>query len=132
MMGICSWKIDYRTVDLVVRHTWANPGGRQYMLLLIILLAGCSRDKEAIVQAKVQERVSAFREKQLADCYAALRRDAEHRVDSLLLAEARGALEDSLARMRPFKPVQPPPVLPIDSLSVRPIFDPTVRNSSGN
>ena len=84
----------------------------------------CGRDKEEIVQAKVAERVEAFRGKQVAECHAALRRDAEHRVDSLLLAEARGSLEDSLARLRPFKPSPPPAVLPIDSLSVKPIFDP--------
>ncbi|MEO6040121.1 MAG: hypothetical protein ABIQ93_17035 [Saprospiraceae bacterium] len=97
-----------------------------------MLLAGCSRDKEAIVQAKVAERVRIFREKHLADCQTALRRDAEHRVDSMLLAEAKGSLEDSLARLRPFKPLLPPPVLPIDSLSVRPIFDPSRQSPSGN
>ena len=102
------------------------------LLFLLALLAGCGRDKEATVVAKVAERVQAFREKHLADCHAALRRDAEHRVDSLLLAEAKGSLEDSLARLRPFKPVAPPPVLPIDSLSVRPIFDPAQQSPSGN
>jgi len=103
------------------RLRWSGWGA--FVLLFSCFIIGCGRDKEEIVQAKVAERVTAFRLKQLADCRAALRRDAEHRVDSLLLAEAKGSLEDSLARLRPFKPAQPPAVLPIDSLSVKPIFD---------
>lgn len=110
---------------------WGKGNWMVILFLLPVLLAGCGRNKEAIVQSKVAERVQVFREKQLADCRTALRYDAEHRVDSLLLAEAKGSLEDSLARLRPFKPVLPPPVPPIDSLSVRPIFDPTQR-PSGN
>ena len=90
-------------------------------------MLSCGRDKENIVQTKVAERVQVFRQKHLAECRAALRQDAEHRVDSMLLTEARSMLEDSLSRLRPFKPVQPPILSPIDSLSVRPIFDPKLR-----
>lgn len=97
-------------------------------LLCWLILAGCGRDKEAIVQAKVAERVGAFRTKHLAECRATLLRDAEKRVDSLLLAEAKGTLADSLTRLKPFKPPQPPPLVPIDSLSVRPIFEPPSGN----
>ncbi len=93
------------------------------LLICIILLASCRRDTEEIVQAKVAERVQAFRVKHLAECQTALLRDAEKRVDSILLAEATGTLADSLARLKPFKPTQPPAVAPIDSLSVRPIFE---------
>ncbi len=93
-----------------------------------VLLTTCGRDKETIVQAKVAERVQVFRLKQLSDCRATLLRDAEKRVDSLLLAEAKGTLADSLARLKPFKPSQPPPLVPIDSLSVRPIFEPPPGN----
>lgn len=100
--------------------------------LLLLTLAACSGDNETVVQSKVSERVQAFREKHLAECRTTLRRDAEHRVDSLLLAEAKGTLDDSLARLRPFKPVQPPPLLPIDSLTVRPIFDRSPQAPSGN
>ncbi len=92
-------------------------------LWCIVLLASCGRDKEEIVQAKVAERVQAFRIKQITECRTNLLRDAEKRVDSMLLAEAKGTLADSLSRLKPFKPSQPPPVLPIDSLSVRPIFE---------
>lgn len=92
-------------------------------LVCCMLLVACNRDKEAIVQAKVAERVQVFRLKHLSDCRATLLRDAEKRVDSLLLAEAKGTLADSLARLKPFKPLQPPPLVPIDSLSVRPIFE---------
>lgn len=92
-------------------------------LLSCLLLIACGRDKEAVVQAKVAERVQAFRVKQLNECRAALFSDAEKRVDSLLLAEAKGLLTDSLTRLKPSKPAPPPLVAPIDSLSVQPIFD---------
>ncbi len=100
-------------------------GGSQLIagLLCSILLVACGRDKEVVVQAKVAERVQAFRIKQWNECRAALLRDAEKRVDSLLLAEAKGLLTDSLTRLKPSKPLQPPALSPIDSLSVRPIFE---------
>ena|GEM_PF-1509000 len=97
--------------------------GLAIVLLSGTLLTGCRRDTEEIVQAKVAERVQAFRIKHLGECQTALLRDAEKRVDSMLLAEATGTLADSLARLKPFKPTQPPAVAPIDSLSVRPIFE---------
>lgn len=86
-------------------------------------MTSCRRDKEEIVQAKVAERVQVFRLKQISECRTNLLRDAEKRVDSLLLEEAKGTLTDSLTRLKPFKPNQPPPLMPIDSLSVRPIFE---------
>jgi hypothetical protein len=67
--------------------------------------------------------VSDFRRKKSAECRQSLLMKAEKKVDSLLLAEAQQALQDSLARLRPFKPNQPPPIPAIDSLTVKPLFD---------
>ena len=89
---------------------------------LLLCAVACGPDKEQIVAAKIAERVTDFRKKESAKCRDALLRDAESIVDSLLLEEARAALGDSLAALRPFKPPKPAPVPPIDSLSVAPIF----------
>ncbi|MBX2893025.1 MAG: hypothetical protein KF734_19090 [Saprospiraceae bacterium] len=43
-------------------------------------------------------------------------------MDSLLLADAMMALSDSLLRLRPEKPLQPPRLTPLDTLPVGPIF----------
>ncbi|MDO8365916.1 MAG: hypothetical protein Q7T20_03900 [Saprospiraceae bacterium] len=88
-----------------------------------LLLASCFGDKEAIVQEKVAERVIAFKEKKSAECLEALLQTAEQTVDSLLLMEAQNSLNDSLTRLRPGRPFQPQPIQPIDSLTVKPIFD---------
>lgn len=92
------------------------------LLFLSLCILACHRDKEAIVQAKVTERVSDFIAKKRAECREALLQKAEETVDSLLLAEAQSALNDSLARMRPGRPFQPPAIPPIDSLQIKPIF----------
>jgi len=91
--------------------------------LILLPLSSCSSDNEAIVQEKVAERVTAFKAKKSAECLESLLETAERKVDSLLLAEAQNALNDSLSRLRPWRPFQPPPIQPIDSLTVKPIFD---------
>ncbi len=88
-----------------------------------VLLFACGGDKEALVQAKVAERVMDFKAKEIAECRENLLQIAERSVDSLLLLEAQNALNDSLSRLRPGRPYQPARVLPIDSLEVKPIFD---------
>jgi hypothetical protein len=93
-------------------------------LLAIIFCVGCGPDKEIIIQEKVTERLTAFREKKNAECRAELLVEAEQIVDSLLLAEATMELSDSLFRLRPFKPAKPAPLPPIDTLPVQPIFEP--------
>ncbi|MFN0175636.1 MAG: hypothetical protein ACKVU0_13375 [Saprospiraceae bacterium] len=92
-------------------------------LLLLLSLSSCGGDKDAIVQEKVAERVTAFKSKKRADCLESLLETAERKVDSILLAEAQNALNDSLSRLRPWRPFQPAPIQPIDSLTVKPIFD---------
>ena len=92
-------------------------------LLCVLLLAGCAGDKEKIVQEKVAEKVADFRKKKNMECRQSLFAKAEQIVDSLLLSEAESALQDSLSRLRPFRPTQPPAVPPIDSNAVKPIFD---------
>lgn len=91
--------------------------------LCAVLLVACGGDKEALVQSKVAERLADFNAKEIAECRESLLQIAERTVDSLLLLEAQNALNDSLSRLRPGRPYQPPKVLPIDSLEVKPIFD---------
>lgn len=68
------------------------------------------------------ERVAEFREKEILKCRESLLVEAGKTVDSLLLNEALSEVNDSLARLRPFKPVKPADIPPIDSASVKPIF----------
>lgn len=91
--------------------------------LFLIACIGCRRDQSQQAAALIEQRVSAFKIKKQDECHKALLREAEKTVDSLLMAEAKIHLEDSLSRMRPVKPEQPPPVEPLDSLPVKPIFD---------
>jgi hypothetical protein len=89
---------------------------------VFIVLNACGPDKDAIINQKVADKVKAFRDKKSIECRNMLLSEAERIVDSLLLAEAKMELGDSLARLRPAKPLRPAPVPPIDSLSVEPIF----------
>ena len=101
------------------------------ILLTIVIPGACGPDKEAIILEKVSEREAAFRQKKLAECRTLLLAEAEQTVDSLLLLEAISDLSDSLARLRPGKPAKPAPVLPIDSLTVKPLFEPA-SSTRGN
>lgn len=83
---------------------------------------GCGRNEDALVDRTVQARLDDFARKKRQECRAALLAEAGRIVDSLLLAEAKMQLEDSLARRRPTKPIQPPLVPALDSLPVKPIF----------
>lgn len=97
---------------------WSGVSG----LLLCVCATACGPDKEAIVREKVNERASVFRAKKIVECREALLKEAEQIVDSLLLEEALTELNDSLARLRPFKPAKPEPLPPIDSLPAKPLF----------
>ncbi len=96
---------------------------RLLCLTLCIVMSGCADDKPKLIAEKVRERLDDFRKKKIETCRQSLLAKAEKQVDSLLLAEAQEALQDSLSRLKPFRPAQPPPVPPIDSLKVKPIFD---------
>jgi hypothetical protein len=96
------------------------------VLWITVILLGataCGPDKEQIVAEKIAERVKDFRKKEAAKCREEILRDAENTADSLLLEEAKAALGDSLAALRPFRPPQPAAIPAIDSLSVVPIFE---------
>ena len=97
--------------------------------ILFVLAAGillscqaCGPDREQLIRSKAAERSADFRRKKIAECEEGLRLKAEKIVDSLLLHEALDAVNDSLMRLRPFRPVQPPPLAPIDSSGISPIF----------
>lgn len=97
--------------------------GRRCLLLLACTgIWACGPDRATLIGQKVSERVEAFRAKKKGECTAALLQRAEHLADSLLLAEAEAALNDSLSRTRPNRPAKPLPLPPIDSLKVQPIF----------
>lgn len=106
-------------------------GVRRCCLLLLIsaFFSGCQEDRSAIVKQKVQERVEEFRAKQRIACRMALYEKAGRMADSILIAEAKQEVQDSLGRLRPFRPSQPPDVLPIDSARVAPLF---MNETSGN
>jgi len=89
----------------------------------LVWLAGCTGDNDKVVQARVSERVVAFRTKKMEECRVALISDANKHVDSLMLQDARDQLGDSLLNRRPSKPFKPAPIAPIDSLTVKPVFE---------
>lgn len=84
---------------------------------------GCVNNTQKIVSDKVDERIEAFTKKKVAECWQQLYLKVEKKVDSLLLAEAQLALQDSLSRLRPSRPTQPPAVPAIDSAVVKPLFN---------
>ncbi|MEY3239831.1 MAG: hypothetical protein RIR11_1269 [Bacteroidota bacterium] len=90
----------------------------------LLLFTACGPGEEVLIRQKVDARVAEFSKKKRQECRSSLINEASKVVDSLLLAEAQTDLRDSLNRVRPFKPVEPPPVPPIDSLEVKPIFNP--------
>lgn len=91
--------------------------------VMLLVTTACGPDKEQIIAEKIAERVKDFRKKESAKCREELLRDAENIADSLLLEEAKAALGDSLAALRPFRPPKPAAIPAIDSLSVAPIFE---------
>lgn len=88
-----------------------------------VFFPACSERKERIIREKIAERVAEFRKKNSADCRAQLLEDAEKIADSLLLYEALSEVNDSLKRTRPFRPLPPGQIAPLDSGAVKPIFD---------
>ncbi len=91
-------------------------------IFICVIVSGCGKDKDEIIRLKATEMVQDFRQKKSLECREILLREAEEIVDSLLLTEATDAMSDSLSRLRPSRPVQPPAILPIDSLKVHPLF----------
>lgn len=92
------------------------------VVMCVLSLTACGPGKEEIVAGKVMERVADFRKKESLKCRMSLLQDAEAIADSLLLEEAKGLLADSLAALRPFRPVKPAPLPALDSSPIAPIF----------
>lgn len=111
---------------MIFRFSRLNSIRFYHGLLCLFLCLGviaCADDKHKLIAEKVSERVEDFKKKKMESCRESLLAKAEKQVDSLLLAEAQESLRDSLSRLKPFRPVQPPPLLPIDSLKIQPFFD---------
>ncbi len=96
--------------------------------LICLVLPACGGDHSQLIQQKVAEAVAKTREKKAAECRTLLLTEAEKIVDSLLYEEAKSGLTDSLKRARPFRPMKPPAIPPLDSGGVRPIFKERVKN----
>lgn len=92
-------------------------------LFLLLLLVSCSPNQERTVQIKVAEKIADFTKKKQLECRASLLYEAEKKVDSILLADAKAELMDSLNRTKPIPPSVPPTVQPIDTLEIKPIFE---------
>lgn len=92
------------------------------LLSILLSVSACGPSQEKIVQEQVSQKVAEFRKKYTAECQARFLAEAERLVDSSLLAEAKAGLMDSLSLHKPGKPVQPAPIPPIDSATVKPIF----------
>ena len=105
-----------------------RPGWSTNKPALILLTAlsffyvGCGTDKDEIIRQMVDEKVQSFRQTEMTACRLRMLEDAERTVDSILLAEAKAEVLDSLNRARPLRPPLPIPQDPIDSAEVRPIF----------
>ncbi len=117
LLYLCSMKFLRNSAEIMVQKCLSL-----LLVLFIIILPGCGPDEKAMVQQKVDGRVAEFVKKKKEECRISLLNEAEKIVDSLLLTEAQLQLRDSLNQTRPFKPVQPPLVPPIDSLEIKPIF----------
>jgi len=112
-----------KPIYLCFMYSFSNIRFTPVLLLVFCLLTpACGPDEQTVVQQKVDGRVAEFVKKKKEECRISLLEQAEKIVDSLLLNEAQLQLRDSLNRTRPFKPVEPIPVLPIDSAEVKPIF----------
>lgn len=102
------------------RPIWSVPA---VLLTIPLLFCYCGTKQDTRIRQMADERVQAFLSTELAACRARQMEDAERMVDSLLLAEAKAEILDSLNRARPLRPAPPVPLEPIDSAKVRPIFE---------
>lgn len=108
----------------LIRSFVVNSGNllKKIIIFLAIFYISCGPDKDMIISNKVAEKIFSFKEKQAHECTYMLLAEAEKIVDSLLLAEAKLELSDSLLLARPLKPPKPAPIPAIDSLAIQPIF----------
>ncbi len=89
----------------------------------LCLWCACGSDRDALIMDYVSERVSDFERKEWKKCRDGLLEQASGIVDSMLLEEVTTDALDSLRSRKPWRPVVPPPIEPLDSGGVRPIFD---------
>lgn len=116
-------ELNYKPIYLCFMYSFFKIRSTTVVLsVFCFLTAACGPDEQTVIHQKVDSRVAEFVKKKKEECRISLLEQAEKIVDSLLLAEAQLQLRDSLNRARPFKPVEPIPVPPIDSAEIKPIF----------
>jgi hypothetical protein len=93
-----------------------------FLFFCLAIFSRCGAKKEEIIAEKVAERVDEFRKEKTMECRTQLLQNAEKIVDSLLLLEATNSVQDSLARLRPSRPVKPADIPAIDSQGIKPVF----------
>ncbi|MFN4081983.1 MAG: hypothetical protein ACK4NS_13875, partial [Saprospiraceae bacterium] len=96
---------------------------RLALLCCLLWNWACRPDVERIVRARVDEQVLVARKKAQERCNEDLYAEAERIADSILLYGSRPSWADSLDLGRPARPIAPPRMAPIDSATVRPIFE---------
>ena len=88
-----------------------------------LFLVACERDRTEEINAEIQNRVARYAKQYTADCTQSTLDEAEKIVDSLMLEEARAAINDSLRNKAAARPAPPARLSPIDSAVVKPLFD---------
>jgi hypothetical protein len=91
-------------------------------LVSIATIEACTKDRERLLEGYINERVIEFENKHAAQKKVQLLKLAGGIADSLLLNEAITSVKDSLANRKPWRPLEPPRVEPLDSGPVQPIF----------
>lgn len=110
-----------------------NYGQILLFLLGTIVIVSCfgfqkEKSKEAEIQvlidAKVAEKVEAFRIKRLAKCRERVLKRAGELADSIIMAKAKSTtiIDDASRPTPPERPTRPPIKTPIDTTPVEPFF----------
>jgi hypothetical protein len=92
-------------------------------MIALACIAACQNDRSAEINAEILRRVQRSEKQYRLDCTQRMFQEAEQIADSLLLAEAKLSLNDSMRNRAPYKPLPPAVLSPIDSLEVKPLFN---------
>lgn len=89
-----------------------------------LAMFSCRSDRERLIRAQVDLRVSEYANKERAKCRMERLSRAAFMADSILLDEASRAANNPMNDNQPLRPVAPPPIDLLDSGPVSPIFIP--------